>query len=44
MELDLARAAMETVVRQLAAVSKTNQVAASLRLAPLVPSLAPLRD
>jgi hypothetical protein len=26
MELDLARAAMETVVRQLAAVSKTNQV------------------
>lgn len=26
MELDLARAAMETVVRQLAAVTKTNQV------------------
>lgn len=34
MELDLARAAVETVVRQLAAVSKTNQVG----LAPLTAS------
>jgi hypothetical protein len=33
MELDLARAAVETVVRQLAAVSKTNQVGLALATA-----------
>lgn len=41
MELDLARAAMETVVRQMASISKTNQVWHDSLLAISTTSRAP---